>query len=317
MAITFAHQREEWQDPAKPVYASDRFEWSDVDLFVIHYPGGDELPTGDPGDGDFARHLRASHNYYLSARGYSYGYSVVVDWRGESWEVRGEDFECAANKYVNGRSFAVQLVVDRQDPATPAQIAAVNVLYAQACASAGRALKILGHWQTTVKPYTSLTSPGTNCPGAGIFAQVQAGEFGLPKSPPPAPPDGGDEEVALSDEDVERIAHAVWTKHLFNFRAGEHQPAADLLGYAHAEAFDGAAQRVWDHPVRNYRVDQDQAARALLGFTHGEASDAAEGTAALVDGATAVVGGATTLAENVAKLVEDVAKLVELAEGPE
>jgi hypothetical protein len=197
--ISFTHQREEWLG-GLAFGASDRFEWSDVDLFVIHYPGGNELPTGDPTDGDFARHLRASHNDYLVNRGYSYGYNAVIDWRGESWEVRGEDFECAANKYVNGRSFAVQLVVDRKDPATQAQVDATNRMYAQACASAGRTLKILGHWQTTVKPYTSNTAPGTDCPGAGIFAQIQAGAFGMPKpTPPPTPPEE-DDEVTEADK---------------------------------------------------------------------------------------------------------------------
>jgi hypothetical protein len=46
-------------------------------------------------------------------------------------------------------------------------------------------LKILGHWQTTVKPYTSSTNPGTDCPGAGIFGQITAGQFGYPKTPQP------------------------------------------------------------------------------------------------------------------------------------
>jgi hypothetical protein len=201
--ITFTHPREEWLGGLS--FSGPSFEWSPVDLFVIHYPGGNELPTGDVGDIDFARHLRSSHSYYLSVRGYSYGYNAVVDWRGESWEVRGEDFRCAANKYVNGRSFAVQLVVDRKDPATPAQIAAVNEMYAQACASAGRTLKILGHWQTTVKPYTSSTSPGTDCPGAGIFAQIQAGAFGMPKPTPPPPQEDDD----VTEADIWRIVAGV------------------------------------------------------------------------------------------------------------
>jgi hypothetical protein len=189
--ITFDHQRSEWLGGLP--FTGPEFEWSDVDLFVIHYPGGDELPTGDPGETpeQFARHLRASHNDYLTNRDppYSYGYSAVIDWRGESWEVRGEDFECAANKYVNGRSYAVQLVVDRKDPATAAQVDATNRMYAEACRSAGRELKILGHWQTTVKPYTSSTNPGTDCPGAGIFAQIQAGRFGRTAPTPPPPED--------------------------------------------------------------------------------------------------------------------------------
>jgi hypothetical protein len=204
--ITFDHRRSEWLGGL--AFDGPSFEWSDVDLFVIHYPGGDELPTGDPGETpeQFARHLRGSHQYYLTDRGYSYGYNAVIDWRGETWQVRGEDFECAANKYVNGRSFAVQLVVDRKDPATAAQVDATNRMYAQACASAGRELKILGHWQTTVKPYTSSTSPGTDCPGTGIFVQIQAGQFGYPKTPqPPVPPE---DEVTDKDK-LEIIAGVV------------------------------------------------------------------------------------------------------------
>src|SRR5829696_1372368 len=183
--ITFDHLREEWLGGLP--FDGPSFEWSDADLFVIHYPGGDELPTGDPGETEaqFARHLRGSHSYYLSDRGYSYGYNAVFDWRGESWEVRGEDFKCAANKYVNGRSYAVQLVVDRRDPATAAQVTAVNRMYWQACAAAGRQLKILGHRETTVRPFTAKTVPDTDCPGVGIFTQITAGQFGRPDTPPP------------------------------------------------------------------------------------------------------------------------------------
>jgi hypothetical protein len=195
--LTYTHQREAWQSAAEPVRSSDRFEWSDVDLFVIHYPGGgSSVPDGDANDPTVQAHLRAGQHDYLVNRGYSYGYNVCVDWRGQSWEIRGEDFECAANRYVNGRAFAVQLMVDHAGAATEPAIAEVNRLIGQAEQSGAPRLKILGHRDTTIQPYRAASTPNTDCPGTGVYAQLRAGRFRdpgdvPPPPPPPPPPPGG------------------------------------------------------------------------------------------------------------------------------
>lgn len=189
MAITYTHQRESWQSSTQLVHSTNPFEWSDVDLFVIHYAGVANTPDGDPTDGTMPQWLRNTQNYYLNkVKPYSIGYNVAVDWQGRSWELRGEDFECAANQYVNGRSFACIIVTDGQDKATPAAVAEVNRLIGEAHKSAPKGVTILGHWQTTLPPYHQATSPGTDCPGVGIKAQLAAGEFRLPEAPPIFPP---------------------------------------------------------------------------------------------------------------------------------
>lgn len=180
--MIFTKRRADWVGSVPLTGPS--FEWSDVDLFVIHYAGVANTPDGDPTDGTVESWLRNTHAYYVRERGYSLGYSVAVDWRGMSWEIRGETYECAANRYVNGRSFAAILVTDGQDAASHAAIAESNWLIAQArTAVAPRPLTVLGHWQTTVRPYTSSTWAGTDCPGRGIRAQLDAGLFGRTPDP--------------------------------------------------------------------------------------------------------------------------------------
>ncbi len=94
---------------------------------------------------------------------------------------------------------------------------------------------------------TFTTATGKQCPGYRkrdqLFTQIIPWVAAIVKdwTAPPPPPDEGDDDVALSDEDVQRIADAVWSRQFKNWRANVQQAAGDLLGFAHAEAFDAAA----------------------------------------------------------------------------
>lgn len=186
MSITTTKTRLAWQSNNYPV-KGDSFEWWDVDLAVVHYAGVTNTPDGDPTDGTVESWLRNTQSYYARQRGYSIGYNFAVDWRGWSWELRGEDFECAANKYVNSRSIAFILITDGQDRATPAAVAELNRLLRLANEHAPRGVRVLGHWQTTVLPYRASSTPNTSCPGLGIKEQLRSGEIGLQAAPAPAP----------------------------------------------------------------------------------------------------------------------------------
>lgn len=82
------------------------------------------------------------------------------------------------------------------------------------------------------------------------------------------PPTNGDDDV--TDDDINRIAEAVWARLLHNYVDGSDQPAGAMVSFAHLAASD-----TWNRPVRNIKADEDQPAGALLGFTHAEAFDAA------------------------------------------
>lgn len=187
------HPRESWQLPSEPVRSENSFEWTDVTQIVFHYTAATNLPDGDFGESieDLVGFHRRMQHDYLTNRDppYSLGYNFSVDWLGGVWEIRGDDFECAANAGVNGWSFAILCLVDGNDRATPLMARTNRVLVSRARALAGRNLKLTGHG--TNSGSTTVTS----CPGAGIKIDLDEGVFDpdiwTPPPPPPTPPDPG------------------------------------------------------------------------------------------------------------------------------
>ena len=176
----FTHQREAWQDPRMPV-TGPAFQPARVEAVVIHYTAADNLIDGDPGEhaSNLPAYLRAMQRDYVTNRGYSVGYNVAVDWLGGSWEIRGVDFRCAANKGHNERTFAILVLVDGNDMATTQASAAIRRLVAEVEALCKRTLTIVGHGQ--------LRDPNaaTQCPGSGLRSQVALGEFSPRWNPAP------------------------------------------------------------------------------------------------------------------------------------
>lgn len=83
----------------------------------------------------------------------------------------------------------------------------------------------------------------------------------------PAPPDEGD---IVTDDDIQRIAERVWQVALHNYQSGEEQAALYLLGFAHAEAYDGSFKRT----AQNMTNGELQPLADLIRFTHYEAANA-------------------------------------------
>ncbi len=175
----FTHDRSSWQDPKVPV-AGPAFIPTRVDSAIVHYTAADDLIDGDPGESadDLPAYLRAIQRDYVTSRGYSIGYNVAVDWLGGSWELRGTDFRCAANKGHNEHTFAILVLVDGNDMATPQAAAEIRRIVGELEALCRRELAIVGHGQ--------LTNPNaaTACPGSGLRAQIALGEFSPRWSPP-------------------------------------------------------------------------------------------------------------------------------------
>ena len=189
--IVFQHGRSDWVDPAYPV-TGPTFDWSTIEWVVIHYTAAINLPDGDMGEFAYQLppYLRAVQREYLR-RGYSIGYNAAVDWLGGDWELRGDTFKCAANADredtiesphdtggdENARTFAILMLVDGQDAATPLAAAKVRGLVAQIRDHAPNAVVVLGHRDIDQ----------TQCPGTGLYAQIKAGVFEPSDEPAPIP----------------------------------------------------------------------------------------------------------------------------------
>jgi hypothetical protein len=163
------HARSTWVHPAPPITGPVMPPFSRIDTMAIHYPSGN-TPDGDPTDRlDVAPYLRSIQVDYERSRGYSIGYSFAIDWTGDVWECRGWDIKPAANAGHNDHTIALLMLVDQDQPATAAQLAAARAYVAELERRHGRPIVVTGHGQ--------LPGAATACPGAGLRAQIAAGAF--------------------------------------------------------------------------------------------------------------------------------------------
>lgn len=165
-----------WEEPGWRVGAhtnSGPQPWNRAEYVVIHYTAAAGTP--EDYDGVLAK-LRQSQRSYVTSRGYSYGYNWEVDRAGRIWEIRGDDYMCAANGNTdsNSRGPAILCLVNGAEPANQAMIDSVRRVVAYCEQRAGRTLRVVGHRDVRA----------TACPGAGLYAQVQNGTF----RPQPIPP---------------------------------------------------------------------------------------------------------------------------------
>jgi len=182
------HAREVWQDPRYPVFGPPDLAF-DNDTVVIHYTAADDLIDGDPGEHaeDLPAYMRAMQYSYVTNRGYSLGYLFAVDWLGGVWQIRGWEFQSAANAGHNTHTWPILMLVDGDDEATPEAAASVRALVAEAERRAGMPQKIMGHGQLKIE---TGVGTATACPGAGLLRQIKAGVF------VPTGDEGNEEEVA-------------------------------------------------------------------------------------------------------------------------
>lgn len=180
------HTRESWQDPKFPVFGPLDDPSNNVTA-VIHYTADDDLIDGDPGEhaDDLPAYLRAMQRSYVLNRGHSLGYLWAVDWLGGIWQIRGWEYQSAANKGENATTWPILVLVDGDDPATPEAIESIRLLIAEAGRRAGSPLFIKGHRDIGA----------TACPGAGLYAQIKAGLFSPRPTPPPIPPSQEDDDM--------------------------------------------------------------------------------------------------------------------------
>jgi hypothetical protein len=209
--VATVHPRSSWVDPRYPV-TGPATNWGRIDTAVIHYTAADNLIDGDPGEhaSNLPAYIRSIQRSYETNRGYSIGYWWAVDWLGGVWQLRGWDIKSAANATHNEHTAPILVLVDAADAATDAATESIRCLVAETSRIAGRPIAITGHgW---------LTGAQTECPGAGLRAQIFAGDFAS-RPPEPEPEDDdmrpivttweGEPWPILISYDA-RSAHYVW-----------------------------------------------------------------------------------------------------------
>lgn len=192
--VAVYHQRSTWEKllPARyQMAAQNPPKQVPADIFrpVVHYPGVDDVPDGDPGERleDVAQSVANSHRYYVDNRGYAYGYLFVVDWTGGVWEVRGFDYRSAANSGHNQYTCPVQLLIDATGTPTDRQIDAAVAVFREFRRRAGRTdfeSRPWGHGE--LQKRTGIGTV-TTCPGTNTQRLIDQGRFDLPDEPEPAP----------------------------------------------------------------------------------------------------------------------------------
>jgi hypothetical protein len=212
--VTYAiHPREEWIGSVPwdhtvngngKFYVCPSFRgWDAITDVVIHYPGADWADLDFNNDGlvdldDTKFIIQKMHVAYLMGeRGYSLGYGYAIGTLGDIWEIRGQRNTNAANLgdvahgHVgwNNYSISVLIIVDNQDAANAAQVAACNWLLDEFEKQKDNALlKLKYHGM----------GQSTSCAGTGIINQIKAGTIAFGKSQPPVPqpkpPSQGDDD---------------------------------------------------------------------------------------------------------------------------
>jgi len=205
-------RREDWQDPAKPVTGPPPKAKRTVG--VLHWSGDDSIPS------DKKAWLREMQASYLSSRGYSLGYGYLVDAAGNDYEIRGADFNMASNPgdkvsgNANDWTLSVLLDVNLTQQASDAAIATVKRLFANA-GIGGR-------------PVPHSFYDYTQCCGAPVTGQINAGKFDPGGSPPP--PDQGDEDVLVNLITFKKEI-AVWAQYSGGYKIWV--PETDVLNILH------------------------------------------------------------------------------------
>jgi len=158
----FDRARSTWL-PANEPFSGPAIEFNKIDSIIIHYIGTDRAPTNS-GNWMLNEHRRTMR---LDSP-YSFMYNGHVGVDGMTWEGRGTQFRNAANGSATNRStWSIVFAVNGQSGASVAQIEGARRLVSGIRQAVGRAIPVIGHRDIG----------STQCPGTGIYEQVQKGLF--------------------------------------------------------------------------------------------------------------------------------------------
>lgn len=172
--MTVIRPQVDWERSSQPV--SGPGPKGNPDRWIIHYPGNNGFHEPRT-DAEMVGYLRTMQNSYVTGRGYSVGYSVIVSQSGSAWAGRGLEGHPGVRVYnpasnpgkklnegnINNVSRSIQIAVSGQGEASPEAVATVNAIIATQ-----PGWPVLWHGQVD---YTS-------CAGTGIINQILAGVIG-------------------------------------------------------------------------------------------------------------------------------------------
>lgn len=178
MSITYDHPRSDWTSKAT---AAHRFTTKVLGAY-LHWPGTPENSLHGESTAQIADRLEGYRRFHVNTKGWKdIAYGAAVDWRGETWELRGLDRESGANggTVSNNHGAAILMLLGDREVPTQAMITGVLRLLEQLKAAHRSASWVRGHQQSP--------DAGGQCPGPQVMGLLRAGRFHY-RGPGPAIP---------------------------------------------------------------------------------------------------------------------------------
>ena len=168
MSITYDHPRSDWTSKRT---GSHRFNTRVLGAY-LHWPGTPENSLHGESTAQIAARLRGYRDDHVNRRRWKdIAYGAAVDWRGQTWELRGLDHESGANggTVSNNHGAAILMLLGAREVPTQAMIDGVLRLLAQLKATYPTASWVRGHQQSP--------EAGGQCPGPAVMGLLRAGRF--------------------------------------------------------------------------------------------------------------------------------------------
>lgn len=291
--LTYDVRREDWLAGDTWMSSPSFPAWSAIDLVIIHWPGGNGVPvSGNPDD--VLRFVRNQQSWSRSSRGYNLGYSTSVDWLGRRIEIRGDRNRNAANApaALNARSVSIQVLVNLDGRTTAAQDDGIRDLVAQVFTRAP-VCQVIPHRDG---PQFEAGATATACCGDLLAGRVHNGDFNPGATPTPPRPPQPDPEDPVTDDEINRIAAEVMRRMSAQYGGTPGvSPADGSVGrLVRVEAaVNDLPNAVWRRaiPLRTGASGETRQAAELLGWAHANAEQANQQIVAhrgVVEGRTAV-----------------------------
>lgn len=147
--------------------------------------------------------LRGWQNYHMNSNGWSdIAYQVAVDQDGNRYELRGLATQSGANggTSVNEEYGAILLVLAPGEQPSNEMVREVRAVIAEHRALFPNSRRVVGHGD--IRP------GGTECPGPIVQRLINIGAFNTANAP------DLEDDMPLNNDDIDKIAHAVWAKEI-------------------------------------------------------------------------------------------------------
>lgn len=196
----------------------------------LHHAAGAVLPGDDSVSSADLTRIRSIQNYHMDVRGWNdIAYSFLVDPDGWVFEGRGAGVAGAHTQNHNSISHGICVMGNYKTQAVGPDL--VDRL-----AELVRYGHEQGWWPAVLSGgHKDASGASTSCPGKNLYPLI--GKINTLA-------EGGDDDMPLSNEDLQKIADAVWFRLVTHPVTGEKRGAQALLADAVKFAADAAAKPV-------------------------------------------------------------------------